>query len=151
MLRAPFKTRRKVKVLTGLHNNQIPDGEEAAEGITTIRSETGEPIDFSSLLPMVPDSDFATPIIVRNNPKELTVHFGEQLGKIIRQNYMSMTLESFDPAPSNNLGKIFKNFPERTTSHTYLSPAGLLSRTQFTPPAITLTEKAPIEDIKYCG
>ena len=33
---------------------------------------------------------------MRNNPKELTVHFGGPYGKAISENYMSMTLESMD-------------------------------------------------------
>ncbi|RPA89981.1 hypothetical protein L873DRAFT_1821964 [Choiromyces venosus 120613-1] len=45
--------------------------------------------------PVPPDNcGFAITNIVRNNPKELTVHFGRRRGKAIRQNYMSMTFET---------------------------------------------------------
>ena len=37
---------------------------------------------------------FAITNIVKNNPKELTIHFGGPRGKAIRQNYISMTFET---------------------------------------------------------
>lgn len=47
--------------------------------------------------------------------------------------------------------KIFKDITEDTKSHTFRSSTGLLSSTQFTQPALTLMEKAIIEDMKDKG
>lgn len=94
---------------------------------------------------------FAITNIVRNNPKELTVHFGGPRGKAIRQNYMSMTFETVGADGSTKSEKIFKEIDEHTTSYTYRSPTGLLSATQFTQPALTLMEKASFEDMRARG
>lgn len=89
--------------------------------------------------------------IVRHNPTELTIHFGGELGKAIRQNYMSMIFELTDPDGTVKTEKIFKTIDENTTSYTYRAPNGLLSATQFTQPALTLMEKAIFEDLKAKG
>ncbi|BDD63834.1 beta subunit of fatty acid synthetase [Monascus purpureus] len=94
---------------------------------------------------------FAITDIVKNNPKELTVYFGGPRGKIIRQNYMSMTFESVNADGTVKSEKIFKEIDETTTSYTYRSPTGLLSATQFTQPALTLMEKASFEDMRAKG
>ncbi|KAI9845579.1 MAG: beta subunit of fatty acid synthetase [Sclerophora amabilis] len=89
--------------------------------------------------------------IVKNNPKELTIHFGGPQGKAIRQNYMSMTFETVIADGSIKSEQIFKEVDENTTSYTYRSPSGLLSATQFTQPALTLMEKASFEDMRSKG
>jgi fatty acid synthase subunit beta len=89
--------------------------------------------------------------IVKNNPKELTIHFGGPRGKAIRQNYMAMTFETVNADGSIKSEKIFKEIGENTTSYTYRSPTGLLSATQFTQPALTLMEKASFEDMRTKG
>ncbi|KAI9703508.1 MAG: beta subunit of fatty acid synthetase [Bogoriella megaspora] len=89
--------------------------------------------------------------IVKNNPKELTIHFGGPSGMAIRQNYMSMTFETVSADGSVKSEKIFKEINEDTTSYTYRSPTGLLSATQFTQPALTLMEKASFEDMLSKG
>ncbi|KAF7918438.1 uncharacterized protein EAE98_009681 [Botrytis deweyae] len=94
---------------------------------------------------------FAITNIVKNNPKELTIHFGGSRGKAIRQNYMSMTFETVGADGSIKSEKMFKEVDERTTSYTYRSPTGLLSATQFTQPALTLMEKASFEDMRSKG
>ncbi|KAF2115914.1 acyl transferase domain-containing protein [Lophiotrema nucula] len=94
---------------------------------------------------------FAITNIVKNNPKELTIHFGGPVGKAIRQNYMSMTFETVSSDGSIKSEKIFKEIDENTTSYTYRSPTGLLSATQFTQPALTLMEKASFEDMRQKG
>ncbi|KAF2791503.1 beta subunit of fatty acid synthase [Melanomma pulvis-pyrius CBS 109.77] len=94
---------------------------------------------------------FAITNIVKNNPKELTIHFGGPRGKAIRQNYMSMTFETVSADGSIKSEKIFKEIDENTTSYTYRSPTGLLSATQFTQPALTLMEKASFEDMRSKG
>lgn len=88
---------------------------------------------------------------MRNNPKELTIHFGGPRGKAIRQNYMAMTFESVSSDGTVKSERIFKEIDETTTSYTYRSPTGLLSATQFTQPALTLMEKASFEDMKSKG
>ena len=94
---------------------------------------------------------FSITNIVKNNPKELTIHFGGPRGKAIRQNYMSMTFESVNTDGTIKSEKIFKEVDENTTSYTYRSPTGLLSATQFTQPALTLMEKASFEDMRSKG
>ena len=94
---------------------------------------------------------FSITDIVKNNPKELTIHFGGPRGKAIRENYMSMTFESVNTDGSIKSEKIFKEVDENTTSYTYRSPTGLLSATQFTQPALTLMEKASFEDMRSKG
>lgn len=89
--------------------------------------------------------------IVKNNPQELTVHFGGPRGKKIRQNYTAMTFESVNADGSIKSEKIFKEVDDNTTSYTYRSPTGLLSATQFTQPALTLMEKASFEDMRSKG
>ncbi|KAL2165067.1 hypothetical protein VTH06DRAFT_363 [Thermothelomyces fergusii] len=94
---------------------------------------------------------FAITNIVRNNPKELTIHFGGPRGKAIRQNYMAMTFETVAADGTIKSERIFKEINENTQSYTYRSPTGLLSATQFTQPALTLMEKASFEDMKAKG
>ena len=88
---------------------------------------------------------------MRNNSKELTVHFGGPRGKSIRQNYRPMTFESVGSDGATKSEKIFKDVDGNTTSYTYRSPAGLLSATQFMQPAPTLMEKASFEDMRSRG
>lgn len=94
---------------------------------------------------------FAITNIVKNNPKELTIHFGGPRGKAIRENYMAMTFETVAADGSIKSEKIFKEIDGNTTSYTYRSPTGLLSATQFTQPALTLMEKASFEDMRSKG
>ncbi|KAI9713282.1 MAG: beta subunit of fatty acid synthetase [Chrysothrix sp. TS-e1954] len=89
--------------------------------------------------------------IVKENPKELTIHFGGPRGKAIRTNYMNMTFETVAADGAIKSEKIFKEVNEDTTSYTYRSPTGLLSATQFTQPALTLMEKASFEDMRAKG
>lgn len=89
--------------------------------------------------------------IVKNNPKELTVHFGGPQGRAIRDNYISMMFESVDEEGNIKSEKIFKDITEDTDFYTFRAPTGLLSATQFTQPALTLMEKASFEDMKSKG
>ncbi|AMD19951.1 HCL200Cp [Eremothecium sinecaudum] len=88
--------------------------------------------------------------IVRNNPKELTVHFGGEKGRAIRENYTSMIFETVIDGKLRT-EKIFKSITEDSVSYTFKSDTGLLSATQFTQPALTLMEKASFEDLKHKG
>lgn len=89
--------------------------------------------------------------IVKNNPKELTIHFGGAKGKMIRENYISMMFEFIGENGEVRSEKIFKDIDETTDFFTFRSPTGLLSATQFTQPALTLMEKASFEDMKSKG
>jgi fatty acid synthase subunit beta, fungi type len=64
---------------------------------------------------------------------------------------MAMTSETVSADGTVRSEKIFKEINENTTSYTYRSPTGLLSATQFTQPALTLTEKASFEDMRSKG
>lgn len=64
---------------------------------------------------------------------------------------MAMTFETVMADGSIKSERIFKDINESTLSYTYRSPAGLLSATQFTQPALTLMEKASFEDMKAKG
>lgn len=89
--------------------------------------------------------------IVKNNPNELTIHFGGVKGRVIRKNYSSMTFETLDSNGKLKSEKIFKEIGNTTKSYSFKSPTGLLSATQFTQPALTLMEKAAFEDLKSKG
>ncbi|PWY87433.1 beta subunit of fatty acid synthase [Aspergillus heteromorphus CBS 117.55] len=89
--------------------------------------------------------------IVRNDPKELKIHFGGSRGRAIRENYMALRCEMIHADGRTTSEKIFKDITEESKSHTFRSSGGLLSSTQFTQPALTLMEKAIIEDMKANG
>ncbi|KAI0141938.1 fatty acid synthase [Pestalotiopsis sp. NC0098] len=91
--------------------------------------------------------------IVRNNPKEIKVHFGGVKGRMLRQNYLSMYYET--PAATAH-GKperrpIFPSITERSASFTHSSPKGLLFATQFAQPALTIMEMAAFKDMQSSG
>lgn len=89
--------------------------------------------------------------IVKNNPKELTIHFGGPRGQRIKKNYTSMIYEVVDNDGRNISMPIFKDITDDSTFYTFISPTGLLSATQFTQPALTLMEKAAFDDMKRKG
>lgn len=88
--------------------------------------------------------------IVKNNPTELTIHFGGEEGRKIKEHYTQMIFETIVDNEVKS-EKIFKDINEDSTSFTFKSPTGLLSATQFTQPALTLMEKASYEDLKAKG
>ena len=85
--------------------------------------------------------------IVRRNPKELTVHFGGQLGQKIRQNYIDLTVEQKD----GSLAPLLPEIVATSRSYTYRAAAGLLFSTQFTQPAIMLVEKSAFTELFEAG
>ena len=89
--------------------------------------------------------------IVKNDPKELTIHFGGPKGKRIRQNYMALTQDSTLPNGTTITTRLLSEITPRSTSYTFRSPIGLLSATQFTQPALTLMEIALFEDMSSKG
>lgn len=88
--------------------------------------------------------------IVKNNPTELTIYFGGEKGRKIKENYTQMIFETIVDGEVKS-ERIFKDITEETNSFTFRSPTGLLSATQFTQPALTLMEKASFEDLKSKG
>ncbi|KAI9473939.1 MAG: fatty acid synthase [Benjaminiella poitrasii] len=94
------------------------------------------------------DYGFSILDIVRNNPKEKTIHFGGPKGDRIRQNYMSMLYDVVEADGTIRTLRLFPSIDEYSSSYTFVSPSGLLSATQFTQPALTLMEKAAFEDMR---
>ncbi|KAA8642645.1 uncharacterized protein ATNIH1004_011590 [Aspergillus tanneri] len=89
--------------------------------------------------------------IVRNDPKELKIYFGGLRGRTIRENYMGLRCEMIHADGGVTSERIFKEIDETSRSYTFRSSLGLLSSTQFTQPALTLMEKAIIEDMRAKG
>ncbi|KAE8554462.1 hypothetical protein EYB25_003001 [Talaromyces marneffei] len=89
--------------------------------------------------------------IVKENPKELTIHFGGVNGRRIRQNYLALTLQTTGDDGKPMLEKVFKDIDEETESYTFRSPKGVLHATQFTQAAITLVELARYKDMQARG
>ncbi|KAH8590940.1 acyl transferase domain-containing protein [Bisporella sp. PMI_857] len=89
--------------------------------------------------------------IVKNDPKELTIHFGGPKGKRIRQNYMNLSQDATLPDGTPITTRLLPEITLRSKSYTFRSPIGLLSATQFTQPALTLMEIALFEDMASKG
>ena len=89
--------------------------------------------------------------IVRRNPKTLTVYFGGDRGRKIRENYLKMTAESTLPDGRTVIEPILKDLNRKSTSYTFTDTQGLIFSTQFAQPAITLLEKASFEDMRSKG
>ncbi|KAJ2459202.1 fatty acid synthase alpha subunit Lsd1, partial [Coemansia sp. RSA 2424] len=87
--------------------------------------------------------------IVRNNPKELTVHFNSEIGEEIQRNYMSLTRRC--SSGGGDRGAAIPLFPEITpdsSSYTYQSPTGLLNSTQFTQISLITFSMAAMADMR---
>ncbi|KAK4153968.1 beta subunit of fatty acid synthetase [Chaetomidium leptoderma] len=110
------------------------------------------------------ESQFGVSIldIVRNNPKEIKVHFGGVRGRMLRQNYLSMchyeaagtgTTSSATGATATALHRrpIFPTVTQTSSSYTHSSPSGLLFSTQFAQPALTIMELAAFKDMEARG
>lgn len=89
--------------------------------------------------------------VIRNNPKSLTVHFGGQRGRRIRNNYLSMQIERTDPNGRTYTEPILRDLKPNTSCYTFMHPAGLLFLTQFAQPTLTLLEKATFADLQSKG
>ncbi|KAJ3387995.1 3-oxoacyl-[acyl-carrier-protein] synthase [Lobulomyces angularis] len=88
--------------------------------------------------------------IVNLNPKTKTVYFGGKRGAAIRKNYMSMVYDIMSDGVLKSM-PLFPTITEDSPSYTFSHPTGLLSATQFTQPALTLTEIASFQDMKANG
>jgi len=89
--------------------------------------------------------------IVKNNPKELTIHFGGIKGQAIRQRYMDLTYDSVDDSGNVKTRPLFGDIDLYTASYTFSHPQGLLFATQYTQIALVVTEKAAFDDMKAKG
>jgi fatty acid synthase subunit beta len=89
--------------------------------------------------------------IVKNNPKELTIHFGGIKGQAIRQRYMDLTYDTIDESGQVKTQPLFSDIDLYTTSYTFSHPQGLLFATQYTQIALVVTEKAAFDDMKAQG
>jgi fatty acid synthase subunit alpha len=87
--------------------------------------------------------------IVKDNPKDKTVHFGGIKGQAIRQRYMDMSYDTTDK--DGNVKTLFADIDIRTPKYTFSHPNGLLFATQFAQIALVVTEKAAFEDMRAKG
>ncbi|KAJ7019830.1 fatty acid synthase [Mycena alexandri] len=81
--------------------------------------------------------------IVKDNPKEKTVHFGGIKGQAIRRRYMDMTYDTMDKDGNVKTLPLFADIDP--------SPTVLLFATQFAQIALVVTEKAAFEDMRMKG
>ncbi|CBF73431.1 hypothetical protein AN7873.2 [Aspergillus nidulans FGSC A4] len=89
--------------------------------------------------------------IVRNNPKEYTVHFGGSRGKAIRENYISLDFEVVNEQGEIESVRAFQEITPSSRSFTYTSSGGLLHETIFTQPALVVMELARFHDMRARG
>ncbi len=89
--------------------------------------------------------------IVRTNPKTLTVHFGGTKGKIIRENYMNLTVAAPKEGGGTEIVPLIPDIDAQTQSFRFSAPEGLLYATQFSQPALVLVEKAEFIDMQVAG
>ncbi|KAF7965824.1 hypothetical protein HWV62_41719, partial [Athelia sp. TMB] len=89
--------------------------------------------------------------IVKENPKEKTIHFGGIKGQAIRQRYMDMTYDTMDKEGNVKTLPLFGDINVRTPKYTFSHPSGLLFATQFAQIALVVTEKAAFEDMRNKG
>ncbi|KAJ2337702.1 fatty acid synthase alpha subunit Lsd1 [Coemansia sp. RSA 2681] len=87
--------------------------------------------------------------IVRNNPKELTVHFGGRRGEGLRRNYMLLTRRcTISGGDKDNVIPLFPDITPESSSYTYWSPTGLLNSTQFTQISLITFSMAAMADMR---
>ncbi|KAH9945014.1 fatty acid synthase [Epithele typhae] len=89
--------------------------------------------------------------IVKDNPKEKTIHFGGIKGQVIRQRYMDMTYDTMDKDGNVKTLPLFGDINVRTQRYTFSHPNGLLFATQFAQIALVVTERAAFEDMRSKG
>ncbi|OJT02257.1 Fatty acid synthase subunit alpha [Trametes pubescens] len=89
--------------------------------------------------------------IVKDNPKEKTIHFGGIKGQAIRQRYMDMTYDTMDRDGNVKTLPLFGDINVRTQRYTFSHPNGLLFATQFAQIALVVTERAAFEDMRSKG
>ncbi|KAJ2765939.1 fatty acid synthase alpha subunit Lsd1, partial [Coemansia nantahalensis] len=88
--------------------------------------------------------------IVRDNPKECTVHFGGTEGARIRRNYAQFMRHVDAPDGGFKQVPLFDIAPTARCL-TFNSPTGLLNSTQFAQPAIMLFDLASVAEMRDRG
>lgn len=88
--------------------------------------------------------------IVRNNPKEITIHFGTKKGRQIRANYLALTRTQVI-GNQEVTTPVIGGLSEKSTSITFEEPDGLLFSTQFAQPLISLLNVAEMGALKSRG
>ncbi|KAI1269290.1 enoyl reductase domain of FAS1 [Xylariaceae sp. FL1019] len=89
--------------------------------------------------------------IIRENPKEITVHFRGRAGQKILSNYLALETELLTKDGARTTAPIIPGLSPSTTSYTFSEAKGLLFATHFAQPAIILLEKATFEHIRSRG
>ncbi|KAI8628002.1 enoyl reductase domain of FAS1 [Xylariaceae sp. FL1651] len=89
--------------------------------------------------------------IIRENPKEITLHFRGYKGQKILANYLEMKTELITEDGLRCSAPIIPDLSQDSTSYTFSEARGLLYSTQFAQPAIILLEKATLEHMRSKG
>ena len=89
--------------------------------------------------------------IVKDNPKEKTIHFSGIKGQAIHTRYMEMTYNTMDKDGVVRTLPLFGDINVCTQRYTFSHPNGLLFTTQFAQIALVVTEKAAFEDMQSKG
>jgi fatty acid synthase subunit beta len=89
--------------------------------------------------------------LVRENPKEITIHFRGPQGRKVLGNYLAMNSEVVSSDGSTRVVPILPGLTSSSTSYTFSEPRGLLQATQFAQPAILLLEKATMQHMQANG
>jgi len=89
--------------------------------------------------------------IIKENPKELTIHFRGRAGQKILANYLKMKTETVTADGQRRSATVIPNLTPDSTSYTFTETRGLLYATQFAQPAILLVEKAILEHLRSQG
>ncbi|KAK8107067.1 fatty acid synthase subunit beta [Apiospora kogelbergensis] len=89
--------------------------------------------------------------VIRENPKQLTVHFRGRQGQRILQNYLDMKSEAIQDDGTRLAMPIIPGLSRDSTSHTFADSRGLLQSTLFAQPAIILVERATFAHMQAQG
>ncbi|KAF9518449.1 hypothetical protein BS47DRAFT_1420870 [Hydnum rufescens UP504] len=85
--------------------------------------------------------------LVKQNPKQKTIHFSGIKGQAIRQCYIDMTYDTMDKDGNVKTLPLFADINNRTPKYTFSHPSGLLFTTQFMQIALVITEKAAFDNM----
>ncbi|KAI1307782.1 sterigmatocystin biosynthesis fatty acid synthase subunit beta [Xylaria venustula] len=89
--------------------------------------------------------------IIRENPKEITIHFRGREGQKILSNYLKLKTELPTEDGGRRSAPILPGLTPNSTSYTFSEARGLLFATHFAQPAIILVEKATFEHLRSKG
>ncbi|KAI1428075.1 sterigmatocystin biosynthesis fatty acid synthase subunit beta [Xylaria sp. FL1777] len=89
--------------------------------------------------------------IIRENPKEITLHFRGHKGQKILSNYLELKTELPTEDGLRRSAPIIPGLNRSSTSYTFSEARGLLYATHFAQPAIILVEKATFEHMRSKG